>query len=196
MVEELLAARGIIVEASGRSVRACGKRQPLLRGRPDGYVATGWPEGKSGSGRAYRARDRFAPDSPLEGSGFELLVPLARIRSILAEEKGLQVDQSGQNRPSVSTGKLAVRILQQRVRCEPDFLDHGWRRRSLAVNAVSPRDRRERVIGTSANWGARLENRDGRVGLAGFGAQAAATIRGGGIRRYERTHASRYGDIL
>jgi len=66
MVEELLAARGIIVEASGRSVRACGKRQPLLRGRPDGYVATGWPEGKSGSGRAYRARDRFAPDSPLE----------------------------------------------------------------------------------------------------------------------------------
>ena len=52
------------------------------------------------------------------------------------------------------------------------------------------------MIGTSTNWGARLENRDGRVGLAGFGAQAAATIRGGGIRRYERTHASRYGDIL
>jgi len=43
-------------------------------------------------------------DSPLEQGGFELLVPLARIRSIFAEKKSLQVDQSGQNRPSVSKG--------------------------------------------------------------------------------------------
>jgi hypothetical protein len=33
-------------------------------------------------------------------------------------------------------------------------------------------------------------------GLAGIVAQAAATIGRGGIRRYERTHASRYSDTI
>ncbi len=35
-------------------------------------------------------------DSPVEQRGFEPSVPLARIRFIFAEEKGLQADQSGQ----------------------------------------------------------------------------------------------------
>jgi hypothetical protein len=82
MVEELLAARGIIVEASGRSVRACGKRQPLLRGQPDGYVATGWPEGKSAAAGCTAPKchgPRYGPKvcrlSPLEGGGSERSVP-------------------------------------------------------------------------------------------------------------------------
>jgi len=64
-----------------------------------------------------RARGEFATDSPLEQMGFELSVPLARIRLIFAEEKGLQVDQSGQNRPSVFTGdqRFESRLLQRRV---------------------------------------------------------------------------------
>jgi hypothetical protein len=44
--------------------------------------------------------------------------------------------------------------------------------------------------------GSSSRGRERRGGLAGIGAQAAATISGGGIRRYERTHASRYSDIL
>jgi hypothetical protein len=57
------------------------------------------------------------PDSLLEQTGFELSVPLARIRLIFAEEKGLQIDQSGQNRPSVFTGdqRFESRLLQRRV---------------------------------------------------------------------------------
>jgi hypothetical protein len=46
------------------------------------------------------------------------------------------------------------------------------------------------------NWGAGLENRDRRDGLAGIVAQAAAQSEEGDIRRYEKTHASRYGDTI
>ena len=63
----------------------------------------------------------FATDSPLEQMGFKLSVPLARIRLIFAEEKGLQIDQSGQNRPSVFTGdqRFESHLLQQRVSRTP-----------------------------------------------------------------------------
>jgi hypothetical protein len=47
-------------------------------------------------------------DSPLEQRGFELPVPLASIRLIFAREKGLQVEQSGQNRPLLALHRLCA----------------------------------------------------------------------------------------
>jgi hypothetical protein len=55
-------------------------------------------------------------------------------------------------------GKFESSSLQRRVCCEPDFLDHGWRRRSLAVQSRStvraltrrPRCRSSAAEGSSA----------------------------------------------
>ena len=75
----------------------------------------------------------------LEQRGFELPVPLARIRLIFAEEKGLRVDQSGQNRPSVFTGDqwFESPLLQQGVWCEPDLRG----RRCIVDHRSSARDK-------------------------------------------------------
>jgi hypothetical protein len=58
--------------------------------------------------------------------GFELSFPLARIRSIFAEEKGLQVHhQSGQNKAIRSYGGPRVRISFPPARSEPAREDPG-----------------------------------------------------------------------
>ena len=67
---------------------------------------------------ALESRERFAPDSPLEGNGFELPVP---------GREAVNRDGRRTGCPEIGTDLLRNRrfesiSLQQRVRCEPDFL--------------------------------------------------------------------------
>jgi hypothetical protein len=71
--------------------------------------------------------------------------------------------------------------LQRRVSCEPDFLDHGWRRRSLPVQSrAEPAGERARIIVA----------RDVRLGDAGLtnhrNVEYRLKERLGGVDRWQR----------
>ena len=100
----LVSAAATGIAATGFSGRCrLPARTPLLDRQhtrdpaQDDSAYSRWPLARPSGGWSSHRTNRWRK------AEFELPVPLARIRSIFAEERGLQVDQSGQNRPSVST---------------------------------------------------------------------------------------------
>jgi hypothetical protein len=84
-------------------------------------------------GRRIPARDRFAPDSPLEGSGFEPSVPLPRlssIRAVRAEIIGRSTDVFRRDREfdvSALQGRLSTSS-QSQCSTDPGLIAGTWHR--------------------------------------------------------------------
>jgi len=124
------------------------------------------------------------PRPRANGSNRPFSVTQLRIRngsSCPKRERGIEKTDELRRLKNARNRKFESISLQRRVSCEPDFLDHGWRRRSLPVQSrAEPAGERARIIVA----------RDVRLGDAGLtnhrNVEYRLKERLGGVDRWQR----------